>query len=88
VDFTVMSVAVLPATVYNNTADPNAIAQYAANQQANLTTQPYTINPFSSTPFNTCITFAWNALQAGVNAAQNNQNSSNTLSGTGYVPRS
>ena len=32
----------------------------------------------ASTPFNTCITFAFNALQAGVNAAKNSQSSANT----------
>ncbi len=34
---------ITPTTVYNNTADPNAIAQYAANQQAkfNNTTVHY-----------------------------------------------
>jgi hypothetical protein len=74
---------ITPTTIYNNAADANAIGQYAANQNANLATQPYTINPLSSNSFNTCITFAWNALQAGVNAAANSQNSANSQGNSG-----
>jgi RHS repeat-associated protein len=60
---------ITPMTVYKSTADANAIAQYAADQKANLTTQPYTFNPLSSNPVNTCITFSWNALQSEPSAA-------------------
>jgi hypothetical protein len=58
-----------PSTIYNGNADAAAIAGFAENRKQNLDQYPYTVNPLSPNPINTCINFAKDAFQNGIDAA-------------------
>ncbi|MCL2658832.1 MAG: hypothetical protein FWD62_15765, partial [Betaproteobacteria bacterium] len=54
------------ATIYNSKANAQKIIAFALYRKAHISEYPYTINPFGSNRFNTCINFAWAAFQAGL----------------------
>jgi len=57
-----------PNTIYNANANAAAIAGFAESRKQNLDQYPYTVNPLSANPINTCINFAKDALKAGMDA--------------------
>lgn len=60
-----------PNTVYNADASASAIAAFAEDRKLHLDQYPYTVNPLSSHPINTCINFAAACFQAGIDAGAN-----------------
>lgn len=54
-----------PDNIYNRDADADRILDFIRKRKGHEKDFPYTINPFSKKPFNTCVNYAWDAYQAG-----------------------
>jgi len=54
------------STIYSAHADADKIKSFALDRQKNISQYPYSLNPFGENKFNTCLNYAWAALQVGL----------------------